>query len=168
MGGMIGETFALMYPQRLLSLSLCDTMCIVPPETLGAWRERISTAETKGMEPLVAPTIDRWFSPEFAEREPAVVDRIRGMIRATPIAGYVGCSHAIMRLNLTARLREIGIPTLIIVGEDDPGTPVAASRQIHGEIGGSDLVILPKARHLSNLEAAQGFDTALRGFLENT
>ncbi|MGI9332860.1 MAG: alpha/beta fold hydrolase [Gammaproteobacteria bacterium] len=168
MGGMIGQMFALMYPQRLLSLSLCDTMCVLPPEALGAWRERIDTAESEGMEPLVAPTIDRWFSPEFVEREPAAVDRIRDTIRATPVAGYVGCSHAIMQLNLTTRLREIDMPTLIVVGEDDPGTPVAASEQIHAEIADSRLVILPGARHLSNLEAAPGFNAALSGFLEDT
>ena len=87
------------------------------------------------------------------------------MIRGTPLAGYVGCCHAIAGLNATERLGALRVPTLIIVGEDDPGTPVAMSRIMHERIAGSALVILPGARHLANMEDAPGFDAALTRFL---
>jgi pimeloyl-ACP methyl ester carboxylesterase len=54
---------------------------------------------------------------------------------------------------------------LIVVGEDDPGTPVAASEAMHQRIAGSRLVVLPAARHLSNIEQAAGFNKALMEFL---
>ena len=57
------------------------------------------------------------------------------------------------------------MPTLIIVGEDDQGTPVAASRIIHEQIKGSELVILKSAAHLSNLEQPQAFTKAIADFL---
>ncbi len=53
MGGMIGQTLALKAPELFASLVLCDTSSRIPPEAKPLWDERIHTAETKGMEPLV-------------------------------------------------------------------------------------------------------------------
>jgi pimeloyl-ACP methyl ester carboxylesterase len=91
---------------------------------------------------------------------------IRRQIRETPLAGYIGCSEALGGLNYLDRLSAITLPTLIMVGEEDPGTPVAASEAIHERIAGSQLVILPAARHLSNIEQAEAFNDALMGFLD--
>ena len=96
---------------------------------------------------------------------PVEVDLIRRQILATPVAGYIGCSEAIRKLNNLERLAEVKLPTLIIVGEDDPGTPVAASQAMQARIAGSKLVVLPTARHLSNLEQPVKFNQALMDFL---
>ncbi len=166
MGGMIGQLLALTHPEKLRSLVLCDTSSRIPLEARPMWDERIHTAERQGMEPHVEPTIERWFTPPFRQRRPDVADRVRAMIRATDPKGYVGCCHAIKMLDLTDRLQEIRVPTLVIVGEDDPGTPVAASRTIHERIPGSQLVVIPDASHLSNLEQPEAFTQALMSFLE--
>lgn len=149
----------------LLSLILCDTTSRVPAEAKPTWEERIRVAETPGMTPLVEPTIERWFTPGFRERRPEVVDRVRAMIRATQLRGYVGCCHAIAGLDLTDRLSAIRLPTLVVVGPDDPGTPVAAARVIHEQIKGSRLVVIPSAAHLSNLEQPQAFTEAVTSLL---
>ena len=57
-----------------------------------------------------------------------MVERVAAMIRTTPVAGYAGCCHAISALDLTDRIGAIKLPTIVIVGEDDPGTPVAGTR----------------------------------------
>jgi 3-oxoadipate enol-lactonase len=165
MGGMIGQTLALSAPELFLSLSLCDTSSRIPAEAKPVWQERIETAETQGMEPLVEPTIGRWFTEPFRKQGHPVIDQIRAMIRGTNPRGYAGCCHAIAALDLTDRLPAIKVPTLIIVGEEDQGTPLAASRAIHAQIAGSQLEILKSAAHLSNLEQPQAFTTALVGFL---
>jgi 3-oxoadipate enol-lactonase len=165
MGGMIGQALALRHPEMLRSLVLCDTSSRVPPEARPAWDERIRVAEARGMEPHVEPTIGRWFTPPFVTQHPEVVEKVRAMIRQTMPQGYVGCCHSIRALDLTDQLHRIGTPTLVMVGEDDPGTPVAASRTIHERIKGSQLVILKSAAHLSNLEQAEAFNAALAEFL---
>jgi len=166
MGGMIGQVLALKAPDVLLSLSLCDTSSRIPADAKPQWEDRIRTAEAKGMEPLVEPTLARWFTAPFRERRKDVVDRVATMIRATPVAGYVGCCHAISALNLTDRLSAIKLPTIVIVGEDDPGTPVAASRLIAENIKGARLEIISSAAHLSNIEQPEAFNRALSSFLE--
>jgi len=167
MGGMIGQTLALESSGLFASLALCDTASRIPDEARATWDDRVRIAETRGMEPLVEPTIARWFTEPFRATRPDVVEPVRAMIRATPTAGYAGCCHAIKPLDLTERLRAIAIPTLILVGEDDPGTPVAASRAMHERIGGSTLVILKSAAHLANLEQPDAFNRALLDFLES-
>jgi 3-oxoadipate enol-lactonase len=166
MGGMIGQTFALKYPGVLQSLVLADTTSRYPPEAAPIWAERIRIAESQGMEPLVQPTLERWFTAPYRASHAAEVARIADMIRATPVAGYVGCSHAIPRIDLTARLAEIKLPALVIVGEQDTGTPPAMAREIHDNLPGSELVVIASAAHLANVEQPAAFDAALSRFYD--
>lgn len=166
MGGMIGQTFALKYPGILASLTLADTTCRYPAEAWPVWQDRIKTAEDKGIQPLVEPTLARWFTEPYRKAHPQTMQRIGQLIAATPVAGYVGCCHAIPKINVSARLKEIRCPILVVVGEDDPGTPVAMAREIHDSAPGSKLVVIPKAAHLSNIEQSEGFNRALGEFLK--
>jgi 3-oxoadipate enol-lactonase len=166
MGGMIGQTFALKYPGMFKSLALCDTTSRYPAEAAGLWVERIKTIEAQGMEPLVAPTLERWFTEPFRKARPEVVEKVAAMIRTTPAPGYIGCSHAIPKINLTARLKEIRCPAVVIVGKDDPGTPVAMAEEIHQALPGSKLVVIASAAHLSNLEQPDAFNRALGDFID--
>jgi 3-oxoadipate enol-lactonase len=114
MGGMIGQTLALTSPEILRSLSLCDTSSRIPADMKHVWDERIATVDAKGMDPMVEPTIARWFTPKFIETRKDVIEPVRAMIRRTPPKGYVGCCHAIKALDLTDRLKAITLPTLIM------------------------------------------------------
>jgi len=149
MGGMIGQALALKAPQVLKSLSLCDTSSRIPAEAKPQWDDRIRTAEAKGMEPLVEPTLARWFTAPFREKKKDVVETVATMIRTTPVAGYVGCCQAISALNLTDRLSAIKLPTVVIVGRTipAPGRRLARDRR---DIKGAQLEIIPAAAHLSN------------------
>jgi 3-oxoadipate enol-lactonase len=166
MGGMIGQTFALKYPGIFTTLTLADTTSRYPAEAAALWQGRIKVAEEQGMEPLVQPTLERWFTKAYRDSRPEVVARIAAMIRGTPVAGYAGCCHALPQIDTTARLKEIGCPTLVIVGEDDGGTPPAMAREIHAAMPGSQLVVIPQAAHLSNIEQPAAFLAALTPLLD--
>jgi len=164
-GGMIGQDLALNHADRLKSLALCDTSAIMPDEAQPILQERIAVARANGMADQVDGTLERWFTPQYLKENPPEVEMIRQQIAATPLAGYLGCSAALGGLKYLERLPEIKLATLIMVGEEDPGTPVAASEAIHERIAGSQLVILPSARHLSNIEQAEAFNQSLLNFL---
>jgi 3-oxoadipate enol-lactonase len=165
MGGMIGQTFALKYPGAFRTLTLADTTSRYPAEAWPLWQDRIKIAEEKGMTPLVEPTLQRWFTEPFRKSNPQPVAAIGKLIASTPVSGYVGCCHAIPKINLTARLKEIRAPILVICGDQDPGTPPAMARDIHENAPGSKLVMIPHAAHLSNLENPGAFTKALQDFL---
>ena len=68
MGGMIGQIFALKHPAMVQSLVLCDTTSRYPAAAAPIWEERIKAVGAKGMEPMVAPTLERWFTAPFRAR----------------------------------------------------------------------------------------------------
>jgi 3-oxoadipate enol-lactonase len=165
MGGMIGQGVALGHSERLASLVLADTAAMIPAEAQSIWQERIDTVRREGMKAVAESTLERWFTPDYRRQNLPVVDQIRQQIFATPVKGYIGCSEAIRRLNYLDQLSAIQTPTLIMVGADDPGTPVAASETMHARIPDSKLVVIPCAAHLSNIEQAEVFNTNLMAFL---
>jgi 3-oxoadipate enol-lactonase len=165
MGGMIGQLLVLTDPGLFERVVLADTWHTQTPETRKQWEERISTAETKGMQPLVQPTLERWFTEPFRKSKPEVVKKIADLIQRTPVPGYVGCCQAISNLNTTARLKEIKRPVLAIAGEQDAAAP--GTRYIGENVPGAKLVMIPQAAHIANIEQAETFNRALREFLSS-
>jgi 3-oxoadipate enol-lactonase len=166
MGGMVGQNLALRYPQRLMSLALCDTTSRIPDEAKVMWDERIAVAEKNGMEPLCGETMERWFTPSFLADDGLELKSIRDQFLDTPISGYVGCCQAIRELDYTDRLSVIDLPVQVIVGADDPSAPPAASRTIQQRISGALLTVIDNGSHLCNVEQPAAFNRALLGFLD--
>lgn len=165
MGGCSGMTAALAHPTRIASLVLADTTSRYAPETAAMWADRIRTAETAGMEPLVEPTMRIWFTERFRQDAKLAVDRVRDMLRRTDPRGYVAAIRAIADVNLTDAIAGIRAPTLVIVGRDDPGTPVSMAEVMRARIPGAELLVLPDAAHASCVEAAAPFTDAVARFL---
>ncbi len=165
MGGMIGQAFALKYPGMFSCMILADTTSRQPAAGAAMWGERIQIAKTRGMDALVEGTLARWFTDAYRAATPEVMAKIGAVIRATPAAGYAGCCAGISKIDLTDRLKEIKCPTLVLVGERDHGTPVEASRAIQANLPGAEMLVIPSAAHISNIEQSAVFNVAIRDFL---
>jgi len=165
MGGMIGQAFALKYPGIFQSIVLADTTSRRPPDAEKMWGDRVRIAREKGMDALVEGTLARWFTDPYRAARKDVMERVGNGIRRTPVAGYAGCCAAIAKVDYLDRLKEIKVPALVIVGEQDHGTPPEAARAIHQALPGSELKIIASAAHLSNIEQAETFNEAMLGFL---
>jgi 3-oxoadipate enol-lactonase len=165
MGGMIAQHVALTAPERIDRLVLVSTTSGYPPEARAMWGDRIAAVRAQGMEPLVAPTLERWFTPPWRQAHPEVMARIGGLIRATPAAGYIGSGQAIASLDTTSRLRELPRPTLVIAGANDAGTPPAMGRRISEQVPGARFESIDSASHLCNVEQAEVFNRLLLEFL---
>jgi 3-oxoadipate enol-lactonase len=165
MGGMIGQTLATRDPDVFRTITLCDTTSSYPPGTAAVWDERIRIARSSAMPALVDSTLARWFTESFRRSQPAVMRRFSALISRTPVEGYVGCSRALVQINVTAALKRLAMPGLVIVGEHDPGTPVAMARVIHEYLAGSRLEVIRDAAHISNVEQAEAFNRLLMDFL---
>lgn len=164
MGGFTGQILAIKYPEKILSLTLSDTACAMPPESL--WNERIEVARNEGLEALMPGTLDRWFTPPFHQIGNEKLEKVRSMILGTDPDGYIGCAQAIRDMFLCNNLAEIAVPTLILVGEGDQACPVSAAKTLHKGIAGSNLVIIPQSAHLPNIEQTIIFNETLVAFLE--
>lgn len=164
-GGMIGQALALRHADRFRAIILSNTVSRTPPEGRPMWEQRIEAIRKDGMESQVQPTLERWLSPEFRARDPEITKWVADMIRGTPVAGMIGCARAIQGLDYTDELAHIALPTLIIAGEKDPGSPVAAAQAMHERIKGSRLDVIPDCLHQAPIEAADRFNSLAGDFL---
>jgi 3-oxoadipate enol-lactonase len=162
LGGMIAMHIATHWPDRVLKIALCSTSPYMPPRE--AWNERIRTVTSQGMLPLVETILGRWFTPQFHTAEPERVDRVRQMLLSANPLGYAACSAAIRDMDQRDSIRTINAKTLVIGGGKDPATPPTEAELIANSIPDAKLVML-EAAHLSNIERAAEFTTALLDFL---
>jgi len=162
MGGMIGQQVGIRHGDRLLSLTLANNAA--QQAAPAAWDQRIETARRDGIEALVEPTVQRWFTPGFLQDQPQEIERVRNMVRGTSVEGYAGCAMAIRNLAQLQQISAIRVPTLVIVGSEDQGTPPAAGREIAAAIPGAKLVELPAA-HQAAIEVPQAFCDAWLAFV---
>ena len=162
-GGMVGQMAGTKHGDRFDKLVLCSTSAYMGGADV--WTARIHAVTRGGMAAVVDATIDRWFTKPGQERIPADVDRVREMILATPPEGFVACAHAIAAMDQRESIRAIDRPTLVVVGEHDPGIPPEVAELIHERIAGSKLVMLEDSAHFCNVEQAGPFNAALEEFL---
>ena len=164
MGGMIGQQLGARYPERVYSLSLCDTASEMPPRSL--WEERFEIARKEGISGLVDGTIKRWFTAPFIERAPQDIAKVRQMISGTEVEGYIGCASAVRDMAQTTMLLKIKAPTLILTGRQDPACTVDQAIVLNRMIDGSKMIILEEAAHLSNIEQPEAFNRTVREFID--
>ncbi|WP_084150640.1 3-oxoadipate enol-lactonase [Azohydromonas australica] len=165
MGGMIGQELALRHPQKVLALVLANTTSAYPAEAQAGWVQRIAGIERGGLEAIVDGALQRWFHEGFHAEHPEVMAHWRARVLSCDASGYVACCQAIAGVNTTARLPRIAVPTLVIAGALDQGTPPEMARAIAQGIPGAQLVVLPVASHLSVLEQPFAFRAALDDWL---
>jgi 3-oxoadipate enol-lactonase len=163
MGGATALGLAQKHPDRLDRVIVCDSPCQSTPTSSQQWEERIAIAEKQGMEPLVEPTLGRWFPPEVMKANPPHLDKVRQMIRATPVNGFIGCAAALADHDYAAAVATVTHPVLFLVGEKDAAAP--PMRKLNQALPGSRYVELAGAGHISNLDQPKAFTRAVADFL---
>jgi len=167
MGGATALGLAQRHPDRIARAIVADSGCASTPQSAHQWEERIAVAQKGGMDPLVEPTVARWFPPDALARKAPYIDVVRAMIRATPVNGFIGCSGALADHDFRSTVSSTKPPVLFIAGEKDAGGAIAAAMKgLHQALPGSRYVELAGAGHISNLDDPAGFIRALGGFLD--
>ena len=164
-GGMIGQGFALANPGYLASLCLCDTQPSTPPGSAGTWEERKAVVRKSGLAALADATMTRWFTDEFKQVNAARWREIRDTISGTTPAGSAGCMSAIQNFDYLDRLSTLKMPTLVICGDEDEGTPPDHNKLIASKIPGGRYEGIAKARHLPNVERPEQFNRIMMQWL---
>jgi 3-oxoadipate enol-lactonase len=163
LGGMTGMWLAVHAPERVERLALCCTSAYLPPREM--WTERAATVRAQGIGAVVEAQLERWFTPEAAELRPEAVERSRRTLLDTPPEGYAGCCEAIASHDLRAELGSIRAPTLVLAGDADFATPPEHGRLIAERLGGTQLVVMERARHLVAVERPEEFAREILGHL---
>ncbi|HEV2836354.1 MAG TPA: alpha/beta hydrolase [Pyrinomonadaceae bacterium] len=170
MGGYVALAFYKQFPSRVRALVLADTRA--QADTEEGKRTRSQQAEkalAEGMAGIADAMLPKLLTPDTVTKRPEVVKRVRDMMLKTKPEGAAGALLGMAeREDQTELLSQIKCPALILVGQDDPITPVPDSEQMNREIRGSRLVVIENAAHVSNLERTEQFNEELTKFLKQS
>lgn len=165
-GGMLGQSLALRYPELIRTAIFADTLPAAVPAAEPVWIERKRTAqEAQSLAPLAESTMARWLTVEFRENRPERWRQIYESILATDVSGFLGCVHAVRTFDFTRQLGGLNTPTLIICGADDPGTPAQENRRMAEMIPGARYVEIADSRHFPNVERPDQFNRTMIDWL---
>lgn len=167
MGGMVGQELALRHPALVGALVLAHTTSGYPDAARDVWRQRIATVQEHGIETIADAVMGRYFHEGYRAAHPATVARFRERLVTTDVQGYIGCCAAVGGVDTTARLGRIVVPTLVLAGELDQGTPVDMARTLADGIPGARLQVLAEASHLGAIEQPGTFVAAVTAFVDS-
>lgn len=109
-----------------------------------------------------------WIPGLLTERAPAeMVDEVVAFMSEFHPVGYRTMAHALAEADLRDVLAKIDVPTLLLYGDEDRRSSIPVAQELHAEIPGSRLVVMPGVGHLGNIEAANRFNTEVLGFLRS-
>ena len=166
LGGAIAQAFAIEHPDRLHSLMPCCCRARMVPDFAAMWHKLRETVRLNGLESIVEPTVQRWFSEEFKAAHPEVLESVRRMIRRTTLDGYLGVTAAFLVLDVEDQLGRIAAPTLYVSGaEDKLGGPPALMSKLSEKVPGARHLSVPNAAHIANIQNPDGFNPVLEDFL---
>jgi 3-oxoadipate enol-lactonase len=159
-----------LFPQRVSGLILANTRPEPDSEEIKENRKEMARrVADEGVEVLIELQLKRLLAPDTLESNERVVEKVRAMILESNPNGVVAALGAMReRPDSTPMLGKIEVPTLVIGGEEDGISSPEVMRAMAEKIPDSRHVTLPDAGHLSNLEAAEGFNAALKEFLESS
>lgn len=167
MGGYAAFALWRRHPERVRALVLADTRAGADSDE--AKKGRADLAEKvrrQGPEAAAEAFLPKLLGETTRRERPEMVARVREMILANPARGICDALAGLAaRADSTDVLREIRVPALFVVGEEDVVSPPAEMEAMHRQVAGSRLVTLPRVGHLSNLEDPPGFNAALSEFL---
>ena len=165
MGGLIGQWLGINAGERLHKLVVCNTAAKIGDPTV--WNPRIETVLRDDKAAMVAlrdASIARWFTPDFAEAQPATAKKITDMLAATSPQGYAANCAAVRDADFREQLSSIRVPLLVIAGTEDAVTPPSGGHFIQERVRGAEYAEF-YAAHLSSVQAGAAFSARVLDFL---
>ncbi|HMR48149.1 MAG TPA: alpha/beta hydrolase [Arachnia sp.] len=161
--GAVGLHLARDYPQLFAGIAVVASAATVGEPA--AWRERAAQVEDGGTAPLADPTVQRWFTPAFAEEAPAVVAEIRQDILDTDDHSYAQLCRALAVHDVRDDLPGMTVPLLVIAGEEDASNPLEKVRLVTQRVPEARLVVIPGVAHQVPVAAPEAVAGCLRELL---
>lgn len=164
MGGYASLALLRNDPSRVRALVLADTQTSADDGAARELRETTAREVLATGPAILVPLAEKLLG---SAASPEVRARVSGWITA---ASAEACAAAQRGMALRPDARDIlarfGGPVLVVVGSDDVLTPPAKAREMAELVPGAELVEIPRAGHLANLEAPDAFNAALARFID--
>ena len=170
MGGYVALALARRHPARLAGLALVDTRAGADDDAARANRARVADAVEGAVgTAALAPMIDGLLGATTRAERPDVVRRVAEALRAARPEGVAWSQRAMAaRPDTTAELAALAVPVAVVVGEEDVLATPAVARRMAAALADAVLTVVPRAGHLTPLEAPDAVAAALLALVVRT
>jgi (E)-2-((N-methylformamido)methylene)succinate hydrolase len=167
LGGVVAQSVALDYRERVEKLVLISTAAHRTDAERARLVNRLAELKTKGLAAAAPLFRDVWFTEAFQRAHPQKVTARLAQLQQTDPTSYIFAYEVFATTDLGERLGAIEVPTLIITGEHDvSGTPRMA-KHMHESIKSSEMRIVPGLRHSLLIESPEQIATLLQQFFDD-
>lgn len=165
MGGVQAMAFALKHPERVRALILADTFAKIDPDSVDdKIRFTAGIAKEQGMDRYADTYLNNTLAETVSAKE--IRGALRQAIAGMTVEAYTASAEACFRSDVEDQLSKIAVPALVLIGEEDVKTPIDLSRKITAKIPDAELRIVPRGRHLSNVDEPESFNQLVFAFLQ--
>ncbi|MBE1531074.1 alpha/beta fold hydrolase [Actinomadura algeriensis] len=167
MGGYVAMALCRRHPELVIGLVLAGTRAA--PDTETVRENRLRQAEAldgdAGVRVLVDEVLPGLVGPTTMRQRALVYGRVRGLVQATPPRAAAWAQRAMAaRPDSFDTLRELRVPTLVMVGDEDALATEDEARAMADAAPDSELLVMPRAGHLCAVEQPDLFNQAVAEF----
>jgi len=167
MGGLLAMAYGIGKPKALSNLVIMNANYKRPEATQAAINERLQRAREEGPQSIIDAAIERWFTPEFQEAEPDVIDATKRRLNDNEPNAFLAAYSIFVNEGhqVNGKLKSIEVPTLAITSEFDQNSTPAMAEMIANEVPDGRSIIVPKLKHMAPVEGASIYAQYMRDFL---
>ncbi|MED4227514.1 alpha/beta hydrolase [Neobacillus cucumis] len=162
MGTMVAEHFAATYPQAVNSLTLVGGFTEPPEGARKALADRSTVVRENGVESIADALLEGGFSSQSKTNQ-AAMGLVRSLLQNNDSEGYAASCRALAKAKAINH-KEINVPVLLIVGDEDKTTPLPMAKVLYKNFPNAELVVLPNCGHWATLEKPDEVNEAILRF----
>lgn len=164
-GGLIAQAVFAKRPELVAGLILSNTAHKIG--TTEMWQTRIDAIRQNGLSSILAPTMERWFTPAYRTDDNAAFAAYCNMFTRQPVDGYTATCEALAHADYTSQAQQISVPTLCLAGDQDGATPPDLVKQMADLIPTAEFIMLKQCGHIPCVEQPQIFADTISKFMKN-
>ena len=165
LGGTVAQALTLDFPERVERLAVIGTVCGRTPEEKARALARVEFLKQHGVAAIAEANRERWFTDEFRNAHPDIVERRVAQVKACDPVSYLHAFTVFCTADFADRLHEIHVPTLVVTGEHDLAATPRMARLMGERIRESEAHVLAGLRHSLLIEAPKQVGPLLKAFL---
>jgi pimeloyl-ACP methyl ester carboxylesterase len=164
-GGMIGQAFACAHPERTDKLVVISAVAGRTATERQQLVERAEALARGGAQRTVGDALGRWYTPEFRNAHPEMIETASSNVLLNDPAGYAAAYRVFAENDVVDRLGQITCPTYVITGEHDRGSSPRMAYLMRERIPNAHVCVIPRLRHALMVEAPELVTALVVNFL---
>ena len=164
LGAMVVKRFVIDNPNLVRGLVIAHSVFNRNNEQRKAIEKRLDSVQNNGLNGVIEPAIQRWFTGCFIDSRPPILERVRQTLLENNLSNYQKAYEVFVfgDRELVPLVDTIECPCFILTGENDVNSTPSMAYALSERIKGSEVKILRGLAHGAPIEAPKKFAKVIR------